>query len=178
MTKYQIDETHSSIHFSIRHLVIAKVRGRFTKFSGAIELDESDVTRSTVTADIEAASIHTNEDKRDAHLRSADFLDVASSPIIRFASQAIEHHGNRLRLTGALTIRDVTREVILDVEELGAAKDSWGNERIAFAATARIDRTEFGLQWNQVLETGGFLVGDKIDVDFDIQAVKARAMAA
>jgi len=173
VTTFQIDPTHSSIEFSIRHLVIAKVRGRFAKFSGKIELDDGDVTRSAVTAEIDAASIHTNDEKRDAHLRAADFLDVEKFPKITFASKRIEKLGGELRMTGALTIHGVTRDAVLEVEQLGALKDPWGNQRVAFSAKGTIDRKEYGLQWNQVLDTGGFAIGDKLEVTLDVQAVKA-----
>ena len=172
-TTFQIDNTHSSIDFSVRHLVIAKVRGRFTRFSGTVELDETDITRSKVTAEIEAASINTNEEKRDGHLRSADFFDVAQYPLLTFASTRIEKVEGDLVVTGALTLHGITREVVLEVAQLGATKDPWGNERLAFEARGSIDRKEFGLNWNQVLEAGGFLVGDKIELRLDVQAVKA-----
>jgi polyisoprenoid-binding protein YceI len=177
-TSYQIDTTHSSVEFSIRHLVIAKVRGRFARFGGTIELDESDVTLSTVKAEIEAASISTSEEKRDAHLRSPDFFDVENFPLITFASSKIEQKGDDLKVTGALTIHGVTRDVVLAVESLGAARDPWGNQRVAFTAKGSIDRKEFGLHWNQVLEAGGFLVGDKVELSLDVQAVRASAQAA
>jgi len=177
MTRYQIDTTHSSIEFSIRHLVIAKVRGRFTKFTGAIELEE-DLARSSVSVEIEAASITTNEDKRDAHLRSADFFDVESFPLLAFTSKQVELDGSDLRVTGALTIHGVTRDVVLVAESLGTAKDPWGNERIAFTAKTSIDRKDFGLHWNQVLEAGGFMVGTKVEIGLDVQAVKVAAAAA
>ena len=178
MTSYAIDTTHSSVDFSIRHLVIAKVRGRFTQFKGLIELDPDDHSKSKVSVEIEAASISTNEDKRDAHLRSADFFDVENFPLITFTSKQVEADGNDLRVTGALTIRGVTRDVVLAVESLGATKDPWGNERVAFAAKTAIDRKEFGLRWNQVLEAGGFMVGDKVEIGLDVQAVKVAAQAA
>lgn len=175
MTTFQIDTTHSCIEFSIRHLVIAKVRGRFAKFSGAIELEDSDVTRSTVTAEIEASSISTNDDKRDGHLQSADFLDVAKFPLITFASKQVHKSGTNLELTGALTIHGVTRDVVLEVEQLGALKDPWGNQRVAFAARTSVNRQDFGLRWNQVLDAGGVALGDKLEITLDIQAVKAGA---
>ena len=174
-TTFQIDSTHSSIDFSIRHLVIAKVRGRFGKFNGKIELDESDVTRSTVIAEIEASSISTNDDNRDGHLRSAEFLDVEKFPQITFASKQIDRSGAELKLTGALTIHGVTRNVVLEVEQLGGLKDPWGNQRVAFAARTSIDRKDFGLVWNQVLDAGGLALGDKLEISLDIQAVKAGA---
>lgn len=173
MTTFHIDNTHSSIEFSIRHLVIAKVRGRFTKFTGTIQLDEADITRSTVSVEIDAASIHTNEEKRDAHLRAADFLDVEKFPVMTFTSKRVERTGDDLRVTGALTIHGVTRDVVLDVEQPGTVKDPWGNQRLAFAARGSIDRKDFGLLWNQVLEAGGFMLGDKLEILLDGQAVKA-----
>lgn len=178
MTRYEIDTTHSSIDFSIRHLVIAKVRGRFTKFRGTIELDAADLSKSTVSVEIEAASISTNEDKRDAHLRSADFFDVENYPLLTFTSKQVEVDGSDLRVTGALSIHGVTRDVVLLVESLGTAKDPYGNERIAFAAKTSIDRKVFGLHWNQLLDAGGFMVGDKVEIGLDVEAVKAAAVAA
>ena len=177
-TTYQLDTTHSSVAFSVRHLVIAKVRGRFTQFSGTLELDDSDLTRSRVTAEIAAASISTAEDKRDAHLRSPDFFDVERYPLITFASKTIEKDGDDFKMTGALTIHGITHDITLAVENLGAAKDPWGNMRVAFTARGSLDRKSYGLNWNQVLEAGGVLVGDKIELSLDVQAVRAAATAA
>lgn len=174
-TTFQIDAPHSSIEFSIRHLVIAKVRGRFARFKGTIELDDSDVTHSSVTAEIEASSISTNDDNRDGHLRSADFLDVEKFPLITFASKQIHKSGSDLELTGALSIHGVTCDVVLQVEQLGALKDPWGNQRVAFAARASIDRHDFGLKWNQVLDAGGLALGNKLEISIDVQAVKPGA---
>lgn len=178
MTTYQIDTSHSNIDFSIRHLVIAKVRGRFTQFSGTVELDDADITKSTVRAEIIAASISTNEAKRDEHLRSADFFDVEKFPLLTFVSKTIAKDGDDLKLVGALTIHGITRDVTLAVEQLGATKDPWGNQRLAFAARGSLDRKEFGLHWNQVLEAGGFMVGDKVELSFDIEAIRASASVA
>lgn len=178
MTRYTIDPAHSNVEFSIRHLVIARVRGRFTRFTGELELDPDDVTRSRVSAEIEVASISTNEDKRDAHLRSADFFDVESHPLITFTSKRVEVVGNLLHVTGDLSIRGTTREVILRVEQLGVASDPWGNRRAAFSASTSIDRKDFGLHWNQVLEAGGVMVGDKVEISLDVEAVQAAAQVA
>ena len=176
---WQIDAAHSGIHFSIRHMVLAKVRGRFGKYTGSVDLDEADLTRSVVDATIDAASIDTGTPQRDEHLRSADFFDVDRYPELRFRSTRIEKlDDTRYRVIGDLTIRDVTREVSLDVEYGGHARDPWGNERIAFVARTSLDRKDFGLRWNQVLEAGGFLVGDRVDVELDVQAVKAAAAKA
>jgi polyisoprenoid-binding protein YceI len=177
--KWNIDAAHSGINFSIRHLVVAKVRGRFGKYSGSLELDAQDLTRSVVEATIDASSIDTGTAQRDDHLRSADFFDVEKYPELRFRSKRIEKVGDdRYRVSGDLTIRDVTREVALDVEYGGQAKDPWGNERVGFVAKTAIERKDFGLTWNQALEAGGVLVGERVDIELEVQAVKAAAEKA
>lgn len=176
LSTWNIDPAHSDIGFTVRHMVFSKVRGRFDTFSGTVELDENDLTSSRVEVDIEAASIDTGVSDRDNHLRSADFLDVETFPRLHFESRRIEKVGDdRYRLHGALTIRDVTREVVLDVEYSGQAKDPWGNQRAAFSASTSLDRKDFGLRWNQVLEAGGLLVGERIDIQLEVQAVEAKA---
>jgi polyisoprenoid-binding protein YceI len=176
---WNVDATHSGVHFSIRHMVVSKVRGRFAKYAGTIALDEADLTRSVVQATIDAASIDTGVEQRDQHLRSADFFDAERYPELRFKSTRIEQVGDdRYRVLGDLTIRDVTREVALDVEYGGRAKDPWGNERAGFVAKASLDRKDFGLGWNQVLEAGGVLVGDRVDIELEVEAVKASAARA
>ncbi|MBX3129353.1 MAG: YceI family protein [Polyangiaceae bacterium] len=176
---WNIDTTHSGISFSVRHLVFAKVRGRFAQWSGAVRLDPTDLTRSTVEVEIEAASIDTGVADRDTHLRSADFFDVERFPKLRFRGTAVEQSGaEQYRLRGELTIRDVTREVVLDVEYGGQAKDPWGNTRALFTAKTSVNRGDFGLNWNQVLEAGGVLVGERIDIELEVQAVAAGASQA
>jgi len=180
---WNLDTVHSGINFSVRHMVVSKVRGRFSKFTGNIALDESDLARSFVEATIETSSIDTGTAQRDDHLRSADFFDVEHFPQIRFRSTGIEKLGTgreteRYRLTGQLTIRDVSREIVLDVEYGGRGKDPWGNERVGFTAKGAFDRGDFGLKWNQVLETGGVLVSDRVEIELEIQAVRAAAAAA
>jgi polyisoprenoid-binding protein YceI len=178
-TRWNIDGAHSGINFSIRHMVVAKVRGRFAKYTGRLELDDDDLTRSAVEATIDASSIDTGTPQRDEHLRSADFFDVEKFPELRFRSQRIEKVDDaRYRVIGELTIRDVTREVALDVEYGGRAKDPWGNERVGFVAKTALDRKDFGLKWNQALEAGGVLVGDRVDIELEVQAVKAAAVQA
>ncbi|WP_426752768.1 YceI family protein [Myxococcus sp. Y35] len=178
-TTWNIDTTHSGIHFSVRHMVIAKVRGSFRKFSGAVSLDEQDVTSSSVAVTIETGSIDTGVEQRDNHLRSPDFFDVEKFPSIRFKSTKVEKtSGNGLKVTGDLTIRDITREVVLEAEQLGVGKDPWGNVKAAFEAKTSVDRRDFGLTWNQALETGGVLVGEKIEIALEVQAVKAQAEQA
>ena len=176
---WNIDPVHSGINFSVRHMVVSKVRGRFTKYSGTLAIDDADLTRSTVEATIDAASIDTGTAQRDTHLRSPDFLDVERFPEIRFRSTRIHKLADdRYHLIGNLTVRDVTREVSLDVEYGGQAKDPWGNARIGFIAKATLDRKEFGLLWNQVLEAGGVLVGDRVDIELEVQAVRAAVAKA
>jgi polyisoprenoid-binding protein YceI len=178
MTKrrWNIDTAHSNVHFAVRHMVIAKVRGGFTRWNGTIELDEANPSASKVSARIEAASIDTREAQRDQHLRSADFFDAEKHPLITFDSTKVEKlDGDRYRITGALAIRGVTREVELDTEHLGTGKDPWGSERIAFQAKTTINRKDFGLTWNQALETGGLLVGENVEIGLDVQAVVEEA---
>jgi polyisoprenoid-binding protein YceI len=174
LSTWNIDASHSTLGFSVRHLVIAKVHGKFTKFNGAVKLDEQDLAASEVNVTLEAASIDTSEPKRDEHLRSADFFDVVAHPQLTFASKRIEKTGaDAFKVTGDLSIHGVKKEVALDVEYSGKGKDPWGNERVAFTGKTSINRTEFGLKWNQALEAGGVLVGEKIEISFDVQAVKA-----
>ncbi len=172
---YDIDTSHSGIHFSVRHMMIAKVRGAFSSWSGRLTLDESDLSKSSFTATINAASIDTKDEKRDGHLKSADFFDAEKYPALTFVSRRVEAKGSDLKVTGDLTIRGVTREVTLDVERNGAGKDPWGNARQAFSARGSVDRRDYGLTWNAALETGGVLVGEKVEIELDISAVAAAA---
>jgi len=173
---WNLDAAHSGINFSIRHMVVSKVRGRFTKFTGAVHTDDEDFTRSVVDVSIDATSIDTGTPDRDTHLRSADFFDVEKFPALRYRSKRIDKlSDDRYRVIGDLTIRDVTREVALDVEYGGRAKDPWGNERAGFVAKTSLDRKDFGLQWNQLLEAGGVLVGERVDIDVDLEVVRAAA---
>lgn len=175
-SNWNIDTAHTGIHFSVRHMVVSKVRGRFGKYSGTISVDDADITRSSVEVRIDASSIDTGVADRDTHLRSPDFLDVEKYPELHFRSTRVEPvDGTRYRVVGDLTIWDVKREVVLDAEYSGLGKDPWGNERIAFGAKTSIDRKEFGLTWNQALETGGILVGDRVEIELDVQGVRAAA---
>src|SRR5262249_48843457 len=147
-------------------------------YTGAIQLDD-DLAKSWVEVTIDAATIDTGTEQRDNHLRSPDFFDVEKFPQLRFRSTRVEDAGNgRLRVIGELTIRDTTREVILDAEPTGRGMDPWGNERIGYSAKTHFDRKDFGLQWNQLLEAGGVLVGDRVDIELDVQAVNAAARDA
>jgi polyisoprenoid-binding protein YceI len=174
---WDIDVGHSAIHFWVRHMVISKVHGRFARWSGTLALDAADLTRSSVDVRIDAASIDTQVADRDAHLESADFLDVAAHPEIAFRSKRIERAGAGYRVVGELSLRGVVREVALDVEYAGTAKDPWGAERAGFSAKTSLDRREFGLVWNAALEAGGVLVGEKVEIAIELEAVKKVAAA-
>jgi polyisoprenoid-binding protein YceI len=177
-TAWDIDVGHSAIHFHVRHMLISKVHGRFARWSGALQLDPKDLARSSVEVKVDAASIDTQVADRDAHLRSADFLDVAKFPELTFRSKRVEQAGGGLRVVGDLTLHGVTKEVALEAEFAGTAKDPWGHERAGFSAKASLDRREFGLVWNAALETGGVLVGEKVEIAIELEAVKRVAAAA
>jgi polyisoprenoid-binding protein YceI len=173
-TTWNIDPAHTEVGFSVKHLMISTVRGRFGDVRGTITFDESDLTGAAVEAEIATASIDTRQEQRDAHLRSADFFEVEKYPTITFRSRRVERiKGERYRIAGDLTIRDVTREVVLEGTDEGRGRDPWGGERLAFSAATTIDRRTFGLTWNQALETGGVLVSNEIKISLDVQAVKA-----
>jgi len=176
---WQIDSAHSGIHFSVRHLLIAKVRGQFSRWTGALEVPDGDFTRASVEVKIDATSIDTGVADRDAHLKSADFFAVESFPELTFRSRRVEPRGgDRFALVGELTIRGISREVVLDVESAGQTKDPWGNVRAGFAGKTAVDRKQFGLTWNQALEAGGVMVGDKVEIEVEIEAVRQDAIAA
>jgi polyisoprenoid-binding protein YceI len=175
MANYTVDNAHSDIGFSVRHMVFAKVRGHFTKWSAQIAFDETDAAKSSLDVSVDASSIDTRESQRDAHLKSADFLDAEKFPKITYKSRKVQRTADKhYRVVGDLTIHGVTHETALDVEELGRGKDPWGNDRILFSAKTSIDRGDFGLKWNQALETGGVLVGEKIDIEVDVETVKSK----
>lgn len=170
---WTIDSAHSEINFSVRHMMIATVRGRFEKFSGTIDFDENEPARSRVDVQIETNSINTREPQRDAHLKSPDFFDVGNYPLMTFKSKSIEVKGsNHALITGDLTIRDVTRQVVLDAEYAGMAQSPFGTTNAGFSATTRINRKDWGLTWNVALETGGMLVSDEIKIDIDLEIIK------
>jgi len=168
---WEFDPVHTGVQFKVRHLMVSSVRGDFDKVSGKITYDESDITKSTADITIDAASINTRDAKRDADLRNPDFLDVARYPTITFKSKKVEKAGNdALKMTGDLTIKGVTKEVVLAIEgPTKPAKDPWGNLRVGGSATTRINRTDFGLTWNKSLETGGVLVGEDVDITIDVE---------
>jgi polyisoprenoid-binding protein YceI len=171
--RWEIDSSHSGLYFSVRHLVIAKVRGSFTRWSGTVQVPDDDFSKATVALTIDASSIDTGVADRDQHLKSADFFDAAQYPEVRFVGRRVQPRaGADVDVVGDLTIKGITREVVLRVEQLGQAKDPWGNLRAAFSAKTSIDRRDFGLTWNQALETGGVVVGDRVEIEAEIQAVK------
>jgi polyisoprenoid-binding protein YceI len=176
---WNIDSSHSHVNFSIRHLVISKVRGQFARWSGVIQVEDGDLTRAKVSATIDVSSLETGVTDRDNHLKSADFFDVAQFPEITFKSTRVEAAGGGdFKLTGELTIHGVTKEVTLSVEHSGAVKDPWGNQRQGFAAKTEIDRKDFGLVWNQTLDAGGLMISDKVHIEIDIEAVQQVEKAA
>ena len=174
---YTIDSAHSSAQFTVRHMMITNVRGSFKKVTGSIVYDPETHTESSVEATIDAGSISTNDEQRDAHLRSGDFLDAEHYPAITFKSTKVEHTGDdEAKVTGDLTIHGVTKPVVLRVEgPTPESKDPWGNARIGLSAFTKIKRSDFGLTWNAALETGGLLVGDELKIDIDISAIRQAA---
>lgn len=173
MSTWQIDPAHSSANFSVKHMMIAKVHGGFEKVSGTLQYDPSDITKASIEASIDAASINTREAQRDGHLKCADFFDVEKYPTLNFKSKKVEKDGEDLKVTGDLTIHGVTKEVVLAVEGPTAEmKDPYGNIKIGISATTKIKRKDFGLTWNAALEAGGVLVGDDVAISLDIQFAK------
>jgi polyisoprenoid-binding protein YceI len=175
-TLWSIDPTHTLVEFSARHMMITTVKGRFAEVSGTIAFDEVDPAASSVAVEIDAASIDTRTEQRDQHLRSADFLDVENHPKLLFRSREVVGRvapGTEFDVVGDLTIRGVTREVVVRARLEGKGRDPWGGERVSFSGETKIDREAFGLTWNQALETGGFLVSNEIRISIEAQAVKA-----
>ncbi|MBZ5640663.1 MAG: YceI family protein [Acidobacteriia bacterium] len=175
---FSIDPAHSNVGFSIRHL-ISRVTGRFADFSGTILLDGADPTKSTVAFTIKAASIDTAEPKRDAHLRSPDFFEVAKFPELTFQSTRISKTtGSTYQVTGKFTLHGVSKEITIPVEFLGTAKDPWGNDRAGFSTSFTLDRKDYGIVWNKVLDAGGTFVGDEVSATINVEAVKEKPQAS
>ena len=176
---WKIDPVHSNVGFSVRHLMISKVNGHFRNWTGTLVTDDAKPENSKITATIETASIDTKEPQRDDHLRSADFFDAANHPELKFESTSVKKvSDDRFEVNGNLTIRGNTKPVTLDTEFFGRQKDPWGGERAGFAAKTHIDRKDFGLTFNMPLDGGGFVVGDKVEITLDVEAVKEAASAA
>lgn len=170
---WQIDPSHTTIEFAVKHMMISTVRGKFKTFDGTLNIDPDNPAASRVEGSIDTASIDTQEEQRDAHLRSADFFDVENYPKMTFRSSRIEPRGaNQFKVYGQLTIKGVTREVVFDVADEGRAQDPWGNQRWGVSATTKLNRKDFGLTWNVALETGGWLVSDEIKVSVDLELVQ------
>jgi polyisoprenoid-binding protein YceI len=179
VTTYEIDKSHSSILFRVRHL-LSKVPGQFNQFSGTIDVDPEKRDTVNATASIDVTSIDTDEAKRDQHLRGPDFFDTEKFPKITFKGSKLKDvnpEKTRGKLEGELTIRDVTRPIVLDVEWFGTATDPWGNKKIAFAATTKLNRKDFGIIWNKTLDSGGYLVGDDVDIEINVEAGLPKAAA-
>lgn len=176
-TTWKLDPAHSQAEFVVKHMMITKVRGRFATVSGTLEVDEENPSQSRVEVEIEASSIDSRQEDRDTHLRSADFLDVENHPTLTFRSKRVEglklEPGAEFKVVGDLTIRDTTKEVTLDAVYEGRGQDPWGGQRLGFSADTVVDRREYGLEWNQALETGGFLVGNDVKIHLEAQAVAA-----
>jgi polyisoprenoid-binding protein YceI len=174
---FELDSTHSSTQFAVKHMVYATVRGGFGKTAGHLALDKQDWSKSSVEATIDATTIDTRDPKRDGHLKSPDFLDVAQYPTITFKSTKVEPAGaGKLKAAGNLTIHGVTKPVVLDIEGPSPEfKDPWGNQRVGATARTKINRKDFGVNWSQSLDTGGAVVGDEVDITIDIEAVKKAA---
>jgi polyisoprenoid-binding protein YceI len=170
---WTIDTAHTQIQFTVSHMMITKVRGNFEKFSGVVELDENHPANTSVDIRVETASVNTREPNRDNHLRSPDFFNSAVYPYMTFKSTQVDvSNKNHACLAGELTIGDITRPVVLDVDFTGMAKSPWGTVNAGFTATTRINRKDWGLTWNKGLETGGFLVGDEIEIAIELELVK------
>ena len=174
VSTWAIDADHSSVQFKVKHLMVSNVKGEFKKFSGMVTIDDADITKSKVDVTIDAASIDTANAKRDEHLRSPDFFDVAKYPTLKFVSTKVAKAGEgRLKVTGNLTIHGVTKEVVLDVEGPSpAVKDPWGNTKSGASATTKINRKDFGLTWNKALETGGMVVGEEVLITLEVELLK------
>lgn len=172
-TTWKLDPSHTLVEFSAKHLMITTVKGRITDVEGTIVMDEKNPRNSSVEATLKAVSIDTRTEQRDQHLRSADFLNAELYPEIKFRSTRIEGDKDSFKLTGDLTIRDVTRPITLDIRFEGQQTDPWGGERIGFSGSGKIDRRDFGLTWNQALETGGVVVGNDVKINLEVEAVKA-----
>ena len=170
-TVYTLDRAHTTVEFVVRHLMITKVRGRFTSFDGQIELTPSSDLPVTITAAIDAGSFDTREEQRDAHLRSADFFEVEKYPHLMFESERIEGTPEQFTVHGKLTLHGVTRDVKLSGTFEGRASDPWGGVRVGYAAHVVINRKDFGLTWNTALETGGVVVGDEVRIELNVEAV-------
>jgi polyisoprenoid-binding protein YceI len=175
MARYDVDMDHSTIGFSVAHMVVSKTTGRFMEATGAVEMDAEARQFKTIEATIRTASINTNHQKRDAHLRAPDFFDVEKYPTMTFKLKRYEPAGDGYTAVGDLTLHGVTKEIALAGTFNGVSRDPWGNTRAGFAATGKINRKDFGMVWNKALDTGGVAVGDEVAIQLDIECIKAKA---
>jgi polyisoprenoid-binding protein YceI len=175
-TAWDLDTSHTEVGFSVRHLMVSNTKGKFQKFSGALNLDEKDPTKSTVEVSVDVASIDTNDEKRDQHLRSPDFFEAEKFPQITFKSKSIKKAGKGFKAVGDLTIRGITKEVTLDIDGLTATvKDPWGNEHRGLVAKGKINRHDFKVSWNKALDAGGVVVGDEVQLSIEAEFIKRKA---
>lgn len=177
-TVYEIDPAHSSAQFTIRHLMISNVRGDFKSVKGTVVYDPENLADTSIQAEIDVHSLNTRDENRDAHVKSAEFFNAEKYPSITFKSSKVESAGvGELKITGGLTILDVTKEVVLKVEGPSAeAKDPWGNLRVGASGSTKIKRSDFGLTWNAALETGGVMLGDDVKIELDLELVKQKSV--
>lgn len=174
MARYDVDLEHSIIEFQVKHMVISKTTGRFTDYSGFVEMDPEAGQFKTIEATIKATSVNTNHEKRDTHLRSPDFFDVEKYPSITFKLKQVKKTGEEYTATGDLTIRGITKEVTLVGAFNGITKDPWGNVRAGFTGKGKVNRKDFGMNWNKALDSGGLIVGDEVDIRLEVEVIKAK----
>lgn len=172
--RWNLDPEHSTIEFRVAHMVVSKTSGRFTDYAGFIDMDAEAGTVTSVETTIKAGSVNTNHEKRDAHLRTADFLDVEHYPTMTFKMKSYKKTAESFTMVGDFTLRGVTKEVTLTGHYNGAAKDPWGNTRAGFSAEGKLNRKDFGMVWNKSLDSGGLVVGDEVQIRLDIECIKAK----
>jgi len=172
---WSIDATHTTVGFSVRHLMISTVRGHFGQVEGSVAVDPENPTAAGISVSIPVASITTNNEQRDGHLKSADFFDAANHPLITFVGKRLEGDvDDKFKLIGDLTIRGTTREFVINATREGTGDDPWGNERLGFSGSGSLNREDYGLSWNAALETGGFVVGDDVKITIDVELVRPK----
>ena len=176
ISTWKIDEAHSSVEFVVKHMMVSRTKGRFTKFDGTIQFDDENLANSSAKVEIDVASIDTHDAKRDEHLRSADFFDIEQYPTMTFVSREIKPLGkDKFQLIGDLTIKGVTEATVINVEPTGKGTSPWGQQVMGFEASTNVNRKDYGLTWNVALETGGFLVGDDIKINLEVEAIQQQA---
>ena len=173
--RWSLDPEHSTIEFRVTHMVVSKTTGRFTDYTGVIDMDAEAGTVSAIAVTIKAGSVNTNHEKRDTHIRNADFLDVEHFPTMRFKMKSYKKTAENFTAIGDFTLRGVTREIILAGRYNGAAKDPWGNTRAGFSAEGKLNRNDFGMVWNKTLDSGGLVVGDEVQIRLEIECIKAKS---